>query len=1074
MLRRGLEGDPPPPALLQGLSARVDELLAVSLDPSAAGIERWLTRLRELVGDQELRETLVVRALQMQFPRLAEALTLIGVVGIAFDGNQPRAFSINWAAIDTLLRDPGGQSLALLLSRAQQPNDLKALQALALLLIAAPRELLALEYARQGFAALPLGGEPPGASLQDLLDLINSPLRLPLPFALPLTLEQLVATAQQPPGPQGSLATLGPDAVPLPGLDGLGLELALADAQLSATRRVELGGGWALSVATADAGPKTYRLLFSGNALSRAARPDGDLSVLLGKAPGGPADLLVGEPDGTHLAIQQLQAGLRFRGPGAAPGSEPLFELLLRLRAIELAVRPEFLKLLNFAGALPAVLRFGADVDLRYIQGQGLTGQVSPGGAPVLALQFAQPLNLQLGSASAGLTVEQVAARFELTVQGSALRFRTLFSYGGKAAIGPLQATLDGAGAWLGRWADGTGGLVPPSGVGLSLEAGPVSGGGFLKALGEREFGGALQLKILGIGAFAYGLYKTLPSGQPSLVALIGIRLPFPGVQIGFGFAIGGFGGLVGLNRRADTDLLRERLAGGSSGDVLFNDNPVENAPRLLGAMQQFFPDEQGVFLIGPTFQINWLSLLKLDVGLFIELPGPRKIFIAGSARLVVGPEALALIYLRLDFIGGIDLTKSLIFFDAGLVNSHVLGVFRITGGIALRIAYGSNGYFLFSVGGFHPSFQPGGMELPALARVGTSVTVALAWVKLGMYLALTSNTFQLGARVEAGVEIGPISAHGWFGFDALIQFKPFRFVARVDAGFDVEVFGVSLCSVRIEGELSGPGPLVLKAKASVKILFVRVSASVTLELGGGAADAAPPITDLIERLKGELTRPDNLRAEGDDRSVRLAPQQAPGLKLVAPVGALVWEQRRAPLDLPLQKLEGVDLDRPHTLTVASGLPGEAPEEDWFGVGSYLKLNDSEALNTSRFARQRSGVRIAAGPMDAGREVDASDKLLISLVKLPRRIRWAELFITTLYTGAAMTRMLAEHAGDAEPDPGPPAVTVTQERWNAHGPGGAVLNAQPLNGAQAFAQSRQSGGVALPAAEAPVGLVGVI
>ena len=38
------------------------------------------------------------------------------------------------------------------------------------------------------------------------------------------------------------------------------------------------------------------------------------------------------------------------------------------------------------------------------------------------------------------------------------------------------------------------------------------------------------------------------------------------------------------------------------------------------------------------------------------------------------------------------------------------------------------------------------------------------------MYLAITSNTFQLGSRVEAGIEIGPISAHGWFGFDAEVQ----------------------------------------------------------------------------------------------------------------------------------------------------------------------------------------------------------------------------------------------------------------------------------------------------------------
>jgi hypothetical protein len=83
------------------------------------------------------------------------------------------------------------------------------------------------------------------------------------------------------------------------------------------------------------------------------------------------------------------------------------------------------------------------------------------------------------------------------------------------------------------------------------------------------------------------------------------------------------------------------------------------------------------------------------------------------------------------------------VFFDAALVNSHVLGIFRISGGVALRIAYGANGYFLLTVGGFHPSFHPGAMELPKLARVGVSVSLGPVWLKQEMYLAITSNTFQ-------------------------------------------------------------------------------------------------------------------------------------------------------------------------------------------------------------------------------------------------------------------------------------------------------------------------------------------
>ena len=528
----------------------------------------------------------------------------------------------------------------------------------------------------------------------------------------------------------------------------------------------------------------------------------------------------------------------------------------------------------------------------------------------------------------------------------------------------------------------------------------------------------------------------------------------------------------MGINRRANTDLLRERLASGAAGDVLFNDDPLRNAPRLLGDMQQFFPDEPGVFLIGPTLQINWLLLIKLDVGLFIELPGPRKIFMAGSARLVIGSESFALVYLRMDFIGGIDLTRSLIFFDAALVNSSVLGIFRLTGGMALRIGYGPNGYFLFSVGGFHPSFNPGALELPKLARAGTAVTLSVVWMKQLFYLAITSNSFQIGTSTEAGLDIGPISAHGWIQFDALIQFKPFHFEALIDAGFDVEVSGVSLCSVHVEGKLSGPGPLVLAARASVRLLFVRVSGSVTLTLSDNPPDRPTPIGDLLLSLSAELTRPENLRAEGDDRSVVFGPLPETGpVKLVAPVGELVWEQKRAPLKLAIEKLEGTPLGGPHTLRVGSSLAA-TDEKDWFSVGTYLNLPDAAALNTANFEQQVSGVRVGAGALDEGASADAAFTIDLIKMKEPlNRIRFVGL-VSAQYISAGLMSLLTERGGGAQPQSGGAQVSVSQEQWNHHATTGAVQT--DLNSVQAFLAARIAGGIAVPATQPPLDLTGVL
>ena len=1081
LLKNSLDGDPPPPAILQNIGGRLNELLAVSVDPSGDGIDRWLTKLREIADDTMLRESLVVRAVQMNFPRLAEALTLLGIIGFEWDGNRPAAFSIDWDQLNQLLTKPGDSALTLLLSKVQNLQDLKALQVLGLMLISAPQGLLTLEYRQQGFQGLPLGNVP-GINSDELIqlieDLIHSPLRLPLPFDLPLTLEQFKQTAK--PDADDTLGSLTLDApANFDRLDDLSLELHLKQADLVKLKSIDLGNNWKLIFGSNDSGDRHYRIQFSPTGLDTNLPPQGDFGIFLSKKPADTNALLVGEQNGTHFAIQSIQLGLRLRNDG------PLFDFVLKLAQIQFALKPDFLKFISFGLNLPTLLQFDSNVDVSYLQGKGLTGQGSASGLPALGIQFATPLNLKIGGSGAGLDIDQVVTRLEIAPKVGGLNFRALFRYGANARFGPLNAVMDGAGVWIGRWSDGNGGLLPPQGIGLSLNAAPVIGGGFLKTISDNEFAGALQLKILGIGAFAYGLYKTLPNGDPSVVVLIGIRLPLPGIQLGFGFAVSGFGGLVGINRRADTDLLRERLASSANGDVLFNDNPMRNAPKLLGDMQQFFPDEKGVFLIGPTLQINWLVILKLDVGVFIELPGPRRLFIAGSARLVLGSEEFALVYLRMDFIGGIDFTKSLIFFDAVLVNSHVLGIFRITGGVALRIDYGTNGYFLFTVGGFHPSFNPGAMELPRVARVGVSVSIGVIWLKQEMYLAITSNTFQLGSRTEAGIEIGPISAHGWFGFDALIQFKPFYFVARVDAGFDVEVVGITLCSVRVEGRLSGPGPLLLQARASIRLLFIKISGDVTIELNNNPPEPVIVIPNLPEHLKAELSNPENLRIQGEDRSVIFAAQSLKKddkLKLLAPVGELIWEQKRVPLNLPIEKAEGLQLGGWHTLVIDSQLDAAKPEnvnpeQDWFGVGTYLNLNDSQALNTGRFEQQQSGLRIGTDVMSEGGKIDAEIK--IALMKLPQRFKFVDelgnplFFKISQYANPDLTGMLRERTSGAQLTAGKAGVTVSREDWNHHGGDGKPQNTRPLNAVQAFVQTKLHGGIALSTAEKALDLTGV-
>lgn len=1077
-------GDPPPPGKLGDIPALIDRLTQIQIGTGNNGPTDWLDAIKSAVSDVELRDTIVVRALQLRAPRVAEALVLAGLVEVRFEaGAAPRAFAfrIAWNKLDDYMSDPGSASLNTLLSRIQDLDDIKVAQVLAAKLLTAPRELLQMEYSRQGFAALP---DPEPAGAVDLLDLvnrlINSPLAIALPFSVPLTASNLEARVLEArANPAGDhLAVLGPDALAANRLDGFGVELQLNDPATFAARKLDLGGGWKLSAATTATAPKAFKLVLKNGRIDLAAAIGATFDVKLNRAPAG-GKTVIGPSDATRIEIGQLGAGLRFEAgaQGPSPVENPyLFSVRASAEQMAFVLAMKDLGFLGSILPLPAELKFGGDAAISYRQGQGF--DVKAGAQAPIALEFPLPVDQGLNSGGAGFTLDNVVARLEARPSQDGLESRIMLRIGTRVELGPVKISVDGLGGWFGKWGNDAFGVSPPTGIALSLNAGPVSGGGFLAALDGNQFAGGLDLKVIGIGVGAFGLFGEA-DGAPAFAGVLGIRLPLPGVQIGFGFAVTGVGGVVGINRRADTDVLREQLATGTSATILFCDNPSGNGLAVIGQLPRLFPAEKGVFLIGPTFQISWLGLFKVDAGLFIELPGPRQIFVAGSARLVIGTEQAALVYLRADFVGGVDLVKSLIYFDAVLVNSQVLQVFKVNGGVALRIAYGDNGYFLFSIGGFHPSFNPGGLELPRLARAGTSTSVSIAWLKLENYFALTSNTFQIGAGVEAGIEIGPIAAHGWFKFNALAQFEPFKFTAGIDAGFDVEVKGVSLCGVRVTGKMSGPGPIVVYAKASVKVLLVRISKDVTVKFGRQAGNQIQPVTNLLGQIIQELSLPENTRCEGDDPNVTLkpdAPTTFNGAALVGVKGAVVWEQKRTPFGVELQRFEGVPLQpgpggARHKLNISSPDPGVAPENDWFGVGSFLEMKDSEALNNARFVEAQSGLRLGSGETRTGPSQPCD--ITIDLVKLPKRRLFSNISIGQSYVSPALAGMAGERAGSARPVSGGPRLSVRQEAWSAVDGSGNVLVSEGSS-IQAFAAARGGGGIAQPVTAAPVDLQGVI
>ncbi len=524
-----------------------------------------------------------------------------------------------------------------------------------------------------------------------------------------------------------------------------------------------------------------------------------------------------------------------------------------------------------------------------------------------------------------------------------------------------------------------------PNAASASL-SGPFTGGGALRILDD----GASGILHLGLGAVdvtALASLRKLADATPSFLAIIGVGFT-PGIQLSFGFSLNRVGGLVGVHRRADSDALSTALRAGTAGDVLFASDPVRDAPRLLDGVERMFPPARGHHLAGPTFQVGWLEILpdesfiSLDVGVIIELPGPSRIVIVGVARAGI-PGPVPLLKLRLDVLGVLDFQQQTIAFDASLVDSRALGIFTITGDSALRLNYGATPYTLLSVGGFYPGFNPEPAQLPPLRRVGLALDVSVPGIdfRADGYFAVTSNTLHLGGHFEVAIGAG-LSADGFLGVDALIQFRPFHFHADCSAGFRVRVLGRTFAGVRLDGTLDGPGPIVISGRLTIETFLFDISWHESFTLGAGGGETSAPAIDLLAELTPELGKPENVLAGGTGDPLVTVVARAPHgqLAAVSPLGSVRWQQRRAPLDLVIERLEGKPLGKPQG--VKASVPGAFEIiPGLFSPGSYHTLTNSEALNRPAFDTLDAGVALTmAALLDGPAKVDPAQVSVIRRV----------------------------------------------------------------------------------------------
>ena len=459
-----------------------------------------------------------------------------------------------------------------------------------------------------------------------------------------------------------------------------------------------------------------------------------------------------------------------------------------------------------------------------------------------------------------------------------------------------------------------------PDAIGLRVDAGPVKGGGYIErkvrtyGAGKDkrelvEFGGVLQLEVVKVGVYAIGVLSPDPF---SLVLVMGVRFPTP-IELTFGFTLNGVGGLLALDRTVDSDELIKGMQKHFVDRVLFPDDPVAEAPKILDQVAHVFPPREGGFVVGPIVELGWGSqteIVEAKLGIVLALPDP-KLILLGAVRIRAPAKKAPLTDFRCEVYG--EVTADHLLIIATLRDSKIAGI-AISGDLGLLIQWGGGGAFALSVGGFNPRYDEAPAELKSLERLTIDLSPPkVVKIVVKAYFAVTAGAVMAGVRGDLKADVGVASAHAWLQLDMIFRWTPrFGFAVDLAFGIEIEVFGASFASISFKGSLEGTTPWKIEGKATVDVWFLP---TFHLDLGpytwGESPPAVGPAKSPLTLVQQAISAEEAWKAvmpDDGDLLAGLARVEAEGI-VAHPLAALEITQSRLPLETHIDRIGSAAVD---------------------------------------------------------------------------------------------------------------------------------------------------------------------
>lgn len=442
-----------------------------------------------------------------------------------------------------------------------------------------------------------------------------------------------------------------------------------------------------------------------------------------------------------------------------------------------------------------------------------------------------------------------------------------------------------------------------PTGIGISLDTDVVKGSGLISydtATGELM--GCLDINVInkfGISAFVLADLGTVEGHSFSFVALISTHFN-PGIPLGMGFSLTGIGGCLGLMRMIDRQAVTTAVRQGTLGSVFFVENLKEHLSEMKASAMAIFPYKKDQFFVGLLGQISYSPVLSCDFGLMLQLPNPTEIIIVGSLKVSISGSSV--IRINVLFAGGINFKEGM-WFDASIIDSEIVGI-KLEGDMSFRLFWGGQTKgFLLSIGGFHPCYNPEpGMLVSGMKRLSMKLDYGILYIGLQTYLAITSNSFQIGARLDLKIGWKKFGITGYAGFDALFQFDPFMFMFDAECGVAVRCGSWKLMSIDLSLKVSGPAPWHVSGKAKFKFLFIPIHVSFTVEWGKKTPQLSKKTIRVLELLSAEMKNTmnwttNNSSSFAEDNEVVIEKLDNEDHLLIQPFESLSFNQNIVPLN---------------------------------------------------------------------------------------------------------------------------------------------------------------------------------